>query len=184
MLLQLILTKMAGNISWKTRSVSDPNSRHVCKIYQIKLGAIGWVPCSLGSQFRWQVINATSACRSPALFSAFLNLTFKFSSIFAMLSPIFFYETYHEKNKGYPKKGFHRLCQKIEKQPFCIVTSIPWKTSLSKPPPVLYTQLAVRTSTTSIYSNHCEETLWQHSKDRNFPVESSSLLTGLFFTNF
>lgn len=121
--LQLILTKMADNISWKIHSVSDPNSRLACRIYQNKLGAIGCSPCSLGSQLHWQVINAISVCRSPALFSTFLNLTVKFSSIFAMLRPIFFYETYHEKNKGYLKKGFHRFCQK--KQPFCIVTSTP-----------------------------------------------------------
>lgn len=122
-LLQLILTKMADNISWEIHSVSDPNSRLACRIYQNKLGAIGCSPCSLGSQLHWQVINAISVCRSPALFSTFLNLTVKFSSIFAMLRPIFFYETYHEKNKGYLKKGFHRFCQK--KQPFCIVTSTP-----------------------------------------------------------
>lgn len=121
--LQLILTKMADNISWEIHSVSDPNSRLACRIYQNKLGAIGCSPCSLGSQLHWQVINAISVCRSPALFSTFLNLTVKFSSIFAMLRPIFFYETYHEKNKGYLKKGFHRFCQK--KQPFCIVTSTP-----------------------------------------------------------
>lgn len=121
--LQLILTKMADNISWEIHSVSDPNSRLACRIYQNKLGAIGCSPCSLGSQLHWQVINAISVCRSPALFSTFLNLTVKFSSIFAILRPIFFYETYHEKNKGYLKKGFHRFCQK--KQPFCIVTSTP-----------------------------------------------------------